>query len=122
MIANVGDGKSGNSSPDRWQASDVSLIVARRARASGRKGRALSELRVHNDELRTVREASRDLGRVVDSLERGDLAKVVLTQRNRMRAVVLSVERYAEIELALAASGNGSAPSVQVVDPQPART
>ena len=59
-------------------------------------------VRVANDELATVREAMRELNRLVDALERGELEKVVLTQRNRMRAVVVSLERFAELERAAA--------------------
>jgi hypothetical protein len=55
-------------------------------------------LRVANAELTTVREAMRELNRLVEALERGELEKVVLTQRNRMRAVVVSLERFAELE------------------------
>jgi PHD/YefM family antitoxin component YafN of YafNO toxin-antitoxin module len=40
----------------------------------------------------------RELNRMVDALDRGELEKVVLTQRNQMRAVVVSVERFAELE------------------------
>jgi hypothetical protein len=55
-------------------------------------------LRVSNDELATVREAMRELHRLLEALEDGQLDKIVLTQRNQMRAVLLSVERYAELE------------------------
>jgi PHD/YefM family antitoxin component YafN of YafNO toxin-antitoxin module len=55
-------------------------------------------VRVSNQELATVREAMRELNRLVVQLEQGDLEKVVLTQRNQMRAVLLSIERYAELE------------------------
>jgi PHD/YefM family antitoxin component YafN of YafNO toxin-antitoxin module len=55
-------------------------------------------LRVANGELTTVREAMRELNRLIEALDRGDLEKVVLTQRNRMRAVVISLERFAELE------------------------
>ena len=60
-------------------------------------------VRVANDELATVREAMRELNRLVDALERGELDKVVLTQRNRMRAVVVSLERFSELERRAAA-------------------
>jgi PHD/YefM family antitoxin component YafN of YafNO toxin-antitoxin module len=60
-------------------------------------------VRVANDELSTVREAMRDLNRLIDALERGELEKVVLTQRNRMRAVVVSLERFSELERRAAA-------------------
>ena len=55
-------------------------------------------VRVTNAELATVREAMRELHRLLDQLEQGDLEKVVLTQRNQMRAVLLTVERYTELE------------------------
>ena len=60
-------------------------------------------VRVANDELATVREAMRELNRLVDALESGELEKVVLTQRNRMRAVVVSLERFSELERRAAA-------------------
>jgi len=65
--------------------------------------RSAAAVRVANDELATVREAMRELNRLVDALESGELEKVVLTQRNRMRAVVLSVERFSELERRAAA-------------------
>jgi len=55
-------------------------------------------VRVTNAELATVREAMRELHRLLDQLERGDLEKVVLTQRNQLRAVLLTLDRYAELE------------------------
>lgn len=58
----------------------------------------MSRLQVHNDELTTMREAARDLPRKLEALERGDVEKLVVTQRSKMRAVVVSVDRYAEIE------------------------
>jgi hypothetical protein len=60
-------------------------------------------VRVANDELSTVREAMRELNRLIEALERGELEKVVLTQRNRMRAVVVSLERFSELERRAAA-------------------
>jgi PHD/YefM family antitoxin component YafN of YafNO toxin-antitoxin module len=60
-------------------------------------------LRVANGELTTVREAMRELNRLIEALDRGELDKVVLTQRNRMRAVVVSLERFAELEQRAAA-------------------
>ena len=55
-------------------------------------------VRVRNAELATVREAMRELHRLLDRLERGDLEKVVLTQRNQLRAVLLTLDRYTELE------------------------
>jgi antitoxin (DNA-binding transcriptional repressor) of toxin-antitoxin stability system len=56
------------------------------------------EVRVANPELVTVREAMRDMSRLLNALDTGDVEKVVLTQRNQMRAVLITVERYAELE------------------------
>ena len=55
-------------------------------------------VRVSNQELATVREAMRELHRLLAQLDRGELDKVVLTQRNRMRAVLITLERYSELE------------------------
>ncbi len=62
--------------------------------------RAVTELgvRVSNRELATVREAMRELHRLLAALERGELEKIVLTQKNQMRAVLVTVERYSELE------------------------
>jgi PHD/YefM family antitoxin component YafN of YafNO toxin-antitoxin module len=57
-----------------------------------------AQLRVSNEELATVREAMRELGRLLDQLDNGQLEKIVLTQRNQMRAVLVTVERYSELE------------------------
>ena len=64
-----------------------------------------ARLRVSNEELATVREAMRELGRLLDQLEEGELEKVVLTQRNQMRAVLITVERYSELERDVASAG-----------------
>jgi PHD/YefM family antitoxin component YafN of YafNO toxin-antitoxin module len=58
----------------------------------------VQSVRVTNAELATVREAMRELHRLLAQLEQGDLEKVVLTQRNQMRAVLLTLERYSELE------------------------
>ena len=57
----------------------------------------LGKVEVSNDELRTVRDAMRELNRMVDLLERGDSEKFVLTKHGQMRAVVLSVETFAQL-------------------------
>ncbi len=59
---------------------------------------AAQSVRVSNRELATVREAMRELNRLLASLEHGELDKVVLTQRNQMRAVLITLERYSELE------------------------
>jgi hypothetical protein len=66
-------------------------------------------IRIRTDELRTVREAMRDFGSLLGELEAGDVEKLVLTQRNRMRAVVVSVERWSEMEQALSGARDASA-------------
>ena len=58
----------------------------------------VQSVRVSNRELATVREAMRELHRLLASLEHGELEKVVLTQRNQMRAVLITCERYSELE------------------------
>ena len=58
----------------------------------------VQSVRVSNQELATVREAMRELHRLLASLEHGELEKVVLTQRNQMRAVLITLERYSELE------------------------
>lgn len=64
---------------------------------------------VANSELRTVRDAMRELNHMVDALERGDSEKFVLTQRNRMRAVVVSVEQFSEMQNMLRPPGGAVA-------------
>ncbi|MGH2872085.1 MAG: hypothetical protein ACRDL5_06440 [Solirubrobacteraceae bacterium] len=54
----------------------------------------------------TFREAMRDLGSLLGELDDGDVEKLVLTQRNQLRAVVVSVERWSEAERALAQLGD----------------
>ena len=55
-------------------------------------------MKMEGGELATVREAMRELGRLLDQLDQGELEKVVLTQRNQMRAVLITVERYSALE------------------------
>ena len=57
----------------------------------------MGKVEVSNDELRTVRDAMRELNRMVDALERGDAEKFILCQNNRMRAVVISLETFAKL-------------------------
>jgi hypothetical protein len=57
----------------------------------------MGKVEVSNDELRTVRDAMRELNRMIDSLESGDTEKFVLCQNNRMRAVVVSLETFARL-------------------------
>ncbi len=54
-------------------------------------------LRVSNDELATVREAMRELSHLLDRLDRREVDKIVLTQRNQLRGVLITPERYSEL-------------------------
>jgi hypothetical protein len=60
----------------------------------------MGKVEVSNDELRTVRDAMRELNRLVDALEHGDAEKFVLCQNNRMRAVVISLETFTKLSSA----------------------
>jgi hypothetical protein len=57
----------------------------------------MRKVEVSNDELRTVRDAMRELNRMVDSLERGESEKFILCQNHQMRAVVISLETFARL-------------------------
>ncbi len=57
----------------------------------------MSKVEVSNDELRTVRDAMRELNRMVDLLDSGDSEKFVLTKHGQMRAVVVSVECFSRL-------------------------
>jgi len=61
-------------------------------------GEPIQSVRVSNPELATVREAMRELPRLLARLEDGSIDKLVLTQRNQMRAVLVDVERYSQLE------------------------
>jgi hypothetical protein len=52
---------------------------------------------VRNDQLLPVREASRYLGQQIDKLERGDVDKIVIMNRTRMAAVLLSIDEYSRL-------------------------
>jgi PHD/YefM family antitoxin component YafN of YafNO toxin-antitoxin module len=58
-----------------------------------------TSLRISNQELATVRQAMRELHHLLAALEQGQLEKVVLTQHNQMRAVLITPERYSQLEL-----------------------
>jgi hypothetical protein len=68
---------------------------------------SMHKVEISNSGLRTVRDTMRDLNHMVDALERGESEKFVLTQRNRMRAVVLSVEQFSEMQSLLRPTGAG---------------
>jgi len=57
----------------------------------------MGRVEVSNDELRTIRDATRELGKLVECLESGDAEKFVLTKHGQMRAVVVSLDSYTEM-------------------------
>ena len=69
----------------------------------------MAKVEVSNDELRTVRDAMRELNRMVDALERGESEKFVLCQNNQMRAVVISLDCFARLRRGLEVEPTASA-------------
>jgi hypothetical protein len=65
----------------------------------------MGKVEVSNEELRTVRDAMRELNRMVDQLDRGESEKYVLTKHGQMRAVVVSVEHFADLRRAFQTCG-----------------
>lgn len=61
----------------------------------------MSKVEVSNEELRTVRDAMRELNRMIERLERGESEKYVLTKNGQMLAVVVSVEHFAALKRVL---------------------
>jgi len=57
----------------------------------------MGRVEVSNDELRTIRDATRELGKLVECLESGDAEKFVITKHGQMRAVVVSLDSYTEM-------------------------
>jgi prevent-host-death family protein len=55
------------------------------------------KLRVGLDEILPSKEAARALPKVIDRLESGDAEHVVITRRNKPRAVLLTIERYQQL-------------------------
>lgn len=55
------------------------------------------KISVDNEQLLSVREASRYLGQQIDRLERGDVDKLVVMNRTRMAAVIITPDEYAKL-------------------------
>lgn len=72
----------------------------------------MGKVEVSNDELKTVREAMRELNRMVDDLENGGSEKYVLTKNGQMRAVVVSVDYFATLRRLLGENGLHTAEAV----------
>jgi antitoxin (DNA-binding transcriptional repressor) of toxin-antitoxin stability system len=65
---------------------------------------AMARVEVSNDELRTVRDATRELGQLIESLESGEAEKFVLTKHGQMRAVVVSLDDFTAMRASQRAS------------------
>jgi prevent-host-death family protein len=57
----------------------------------------VSKLRVSFDEIIPIKTAVRSLPKALDRLESGEAGHLVITRRNRPRAVLLTLERYEEL-------------------------
>jgi hypothetical protein len=68
----------------------------------------VARVEVSNAELRTVRDAMRELNRLVDQLDRGECEKYVLTKHGQMRAVVVSVDYFANLKCSDVQTGLGA--------------
>jgi hypothetical protein len=73
------------------------VSIAANSTSAHVKEDAMGKVEVSNDELRTVRDAMRELNRMVEELERGESEKFVLTKHGQMRAVVVSVDRFSRL-------------------------
>jgi hypothetical protein len=57
----------------------------------------MGKVEVSNAELRTIRDAMRELNRLVDRLASGDAEKFVLMKQGQMRAVVVSLDYFSTL-------------------------
>lgn len=57
----------------------------------------MAEINIRTDELLPAREASRSLGKAIERLMAGHADKYVIVNRNQVQAVLLTVDRYAEL-------------------------
>jgi hypothetical protein len=69
----------------------------------------MASVEVSNEELRSVRDATRELGRLVESLESGEVEKFVLTKHGQMRAVVVSLDEFTAMRACQRAVDNSDA-------------
>jgi hypothetical protein len=54
-------------------------------------------METRNEELRTLREFVREPSACLDLLEKGSVEKIVITQRGKIRAVILRPEQFDEL-------------------------
>ena len=57
----------------------------------------MTEISLRTDELLPARDASRSLGKAIERLLDGAAEKYVIVNRNQVQAVLLSVDRYAQL-------------------------
>jgi hypothetical protein len=57
----------------------------------------MAKLRVQLDELLPTKEASRTLPQALERLQRGEAAHLIITRRNKPRAVLLLLDRYEQL-------------------------
>jgi PHD/YefM family antitoxin component YafN of YafNO toxin-antitoxin module len=57
----------------------------------------MPEISIRTDEFLPARNASRSLGKAIERLRSGVADKYVIVNRNQVQAVLLSVDRYAEL-------------------------
>lgn len=55
------------------------------------------EFSIRKEQLLSVREASRYLGQQMERLARGDVDKIVIMNRSRMAAVMITPEEYGRL-------------------------
>ena len=60
----------------------------------------MARVEVSNDELKTVRDATRELGQLIERLETGEAEKFVLTKHGQMRDVVVSLDDFTAMRAA----------------------
>ena len=57
----------------------------------------MGQIPVSNEEMRTTREAAREMNALLDQLSRGDLKKIVLTKQGKIVGVLMSPSQYAHL-------------------------
>lgn len=75
----------------------------------------MRKVEVSNMELRTVRDAMRELNRLVDCLTAEEAEKFVLMKQGQMQAVLVSLDYFSMLhERASATTGADAAPAIAV--------
>lgn len=58
----------------------------------------MGEVEISNTKLRTVRDAIRELNRMVDALEKRPIREARANEAHQMRAVVISIEDFSALQ------------------------